>query len=104
MKSALNLTQIAFNKFIEFTKTCMPDNGNLVSNFYDTKKFMQPLGLGYDQYDVYPNYCMLYYRVDAMKTNCDFCGSLWYKPRNPTSKGSNKSEKQLWYFPLTPRL
>jgi len=104
MKSTLNLTHTAFNKFTEFTKSCMLDNGNLVSNFYDAKKFMRPLGLGYDKYDVCPNYYMLYYGVDAMKTNCDFCGSLRYKPKNPTSKGSNKSEKQLRYFPLTPRL
>jgi hypothetical protein len=37
----------------------------------------------------------LYYGADTMKINCDFCGSLRYKPRNPTSKGSNKAEKQL---------
>jgi len=104
MKSTLNLTQTAFNKFIEFTRSCMPDNGNLVLNFDDTKKFMWPLGLGYEKYDVCLNYCMLYYGVDAMKTNCDFCGSLRYKPRNLTNKGYNKSEKQLRYFPLTPRL
>ena len=59
MKSTLNLTQTAFNKFM-----C-------------------------------PNYYMLYYEVDAMKKNCDFYGSLRYKLRNPTSKGSNKLEKQL---------
>jgi hypothetical protein len=82
----------------------MHDNGNLVSNFYDAKKFMLLLGLSYDKYDVWPNYWMLYYEVDAMKTNYDFYGSLRYKPRNPTNKGSNKSEKQLRYFSLTPRL
>jgi len=103
VKSTLNLTQTVFNKFTEFTKSCMLDNRNLVSNFYNAKKFMRPLGLGYDKYDVCPNYCMLYYGVDAMKTNCDFCGSLRYTPINPTSKGSNKSEKQVRYFPLTPR-
>ena len=108
MKSTLNLTQTALNKFTKFT-SCMPDNGNLVSNFYYAKKFMRPLGLGYDKYDVFPNYCMLYYGVYAnksekqivtfmvlvMKTNCDFYGSLRYKPRNLTTKGYNKSEKQL---------
>uniref|UniRef100_A0A6N2KNU2 Uncharacterized protein n=1 Tax=Salix viminalis TaxID=40686 RepID=A0A6N2KNU2_SALVM len=104
MKSNLNLTQNAFNKFTEFAKSCMPDDANLVSNFYDAKKFMRPLGLGYEKYDVCPNYCMLYYGVDAMKINCDLCGSSRYKPRNPTSKGSYKAEKQLRYFPLTPRL
>jgi hypothetical protein len=57
---------------------------------------MRPLGLGYEKYDMCPNYCMLYYRADTMKINCDFCGSSRYKPRNPTSKGSNKAaEKQL---------
>ena len=75
MKSTLNLTQNAFNNFIDFTKSCMPNNENLVSNFYDAKKFMRPLGLGYEKYDVCPNYCMLYYGADAMKINCDFCGS-----------------------------
>ena len=39
-----------------------------------------------------------------MKINCDFGGSLRYKPRNPTSKGSNKLEKQLRYFTLTSKL
>jgi len=73
----------------------MSDNGNLVLNFYDGKEFMWPLGLGYEKDDVCPNYCMLYYGVNAMKTNCDFYRSLRYKPRNLTNKGSNKSEKQL---------
>jgi hypothetical protein len=104
MKLTLNLTQTAFNNFIDFTQICMPNDENLVSNFYDAKKFMRSLGLGYEKYDVCPNYCMLYYGVDAMKINCDFCGSSRYKPRNPTSKGSNKVKKQLRYFPLTPRL
>jgi len=104
MKSTLNLTQTTFNKFIDFTKSCMPNDETLVSNFYDAKKFIRPLRLGYEKYDVCPNYCMLYYGTDAMKINCDFCGSSRYKPRNPTSKGSNKGEKQLRYFPLTPRL
>jgi len=104
MKSTLNLTQITFNKFIDFTKSCMPNDENLVSHFYDAKKFMRPLGLGYEKYDVCPNYCMLSYGADIMKINCDFCGSSRYKPRNPTSKGSNKADKQLRYFPLTPKL
>ena len=104
MKSNLNLTQNAFNKFTKFLKSCMPDDANLVSNFYDAKKFMRPLGLGYEKYDLCRNNCMLYYGVDAMKINYDFCGSSRYKPRNPTSKGSYKAKKQLRYFPLTPRL
>jgi len=82
----------------------MPNNENLVSKFYNAKKFMWPLGLGYEKYNVCPNYCMLYYGADAMKTNCDFYGSSRYKPRNATSKGSNKAEQQLRYYPLTPRL
>ena len=64
----------------------MLDNRNLVSNFYNAKKFMRPLGLGYDKYDVCPNFYTLYYRVDAMKTNCDFCGSLRYKLKIPLVK------------------
>jgi len=104
MKSTLNLTWTTFNKFIDFTKSYMPNDENLVSNFYDVKKFMRPFGLGYEKYDVCPNYCMFYYGADAMEINCDFCGSSRYKLRNSTSKGSNKAEKQLRYFPLTPRL
>ena len=95
MMSNLNLTQNVFNKFTEFAKSCMPYDVNLVSNFYDAKKFMRPLGLGYEKYDVCCNNCMLYYDVDEMKIRCDFCGCSRYKPRNPTSKGPNKAEKQL---------
>jgi hypothetical protein len=43
---------------------------------------------------------MLHYGLYAMKINCDFCVSSWYKPRNPTSKGFIKVEKQMWYFSL----
>ena len=86
MKSTLNLTQTTFNKFTDFTNSCMPNDENLVLHFYDAKKFMQPLGLGYEKYDTCPNYCTLYYGVDAMKTNYDFCGSSRYKPKNLTSK------------------
>ena len=95
MKSNLNLTQNAFNKFIEFAKSCMPDDANLVSNFYDAKKFMRPFELGYEKYGICLNYCILYYEVDVMNINCDLCGSSRSKPRNPTSKGSYKAEKQL---------
>ena len=64
----------------------MLDNGNLVSNFYNAKKFMRPLGLGYHKYDTCPNFYTLYYRVDATKINCDFCGSLRYKLKIPLVK------------------
>jgi hypothetical protein len=53
----------------------MSHDKNLVSSFYDAKKFMQPFGLGYEKYDMCPNYCILYNRVDAMKINYDFYGS-----------------------------
>ena len=71
----------------------MPNDGNLISIFYDAKKFMQPLGLSYEKYHVSPNFCIR--QVDAMKLKYDFCGSSRYKTRNPSSKGSNKAEKQL---------
>jgi hypothetical protein len=73
----------------------MRDDGNLVSIFYDAKKFMRPLGPNYEKYDLCPNYCMLYYGVDAMKIKCDFMWKFTYKHINPTSKGSYKAEKQL---------
>jgi len=95
IKSTLNVTQIIFNKFIDFTKNYMSNDKNLVSSFYDAKKFMQPFGLVYEKYDMCPNYCILYNRVDAMKINYDFYGSSWYKPRNPTNKCSNKVKKQF---------
>jgi hypothetical protein len=31
----------------------MPNDENLESNFYDAKKFIWLLGLGYEKYDVY---------------------------------------------------
>ena len=46
----------------------------MVSNFYQAKRLMQKLGLGYLKIDCCPNGCMLYYKenLDKSITNCSF--------------------------------
>jgi len=86
MKSTLNLTQTTFNKFTDFTKVaCL-----IIKVWYQI--FMMPRNL-YGHLDLVMRN-MMCFLIIAMKTIYDFCESSRYKPRNPTSKGFNKMEKQ----------
>ena len=47
---------------------------------------MKPLGLGYQNIDMCPNFCMLYYLENAELTECMTCGHSRYIPRTGRGK------------------
>jgi len=103
IKSDHGLSEVGYEKIIEWTRSILLEGNRLKENFYATKFRMKPLGLGYEKIDMCPNFCMLYYLENAEMTECMTYGHSRYKPR--TGKGKTLvAYKKLRYFPITSRL
>jgi hypothetical protein len=103
IKSDHELSEAGYDKFIEWTRSILPEGNRLKENFYAAKFIMKPLSLGYQKIDMCPNFCMLYYFENAELTECMTCGHSCYKIR--TGRGKTlMAYKKLRCFSITPRL
>jgi hypothetical protein len=103
IKSDHGLSEAGYDKNIEWARSILPEGNRLKYNLYIAKSMMRPLGLGYQEIDMRPNFCMLYYLENVELTECMTCRHSHYKPK--TSRGKTLvAYKKLRYFPLTPRL
>ena len=60
IKSDRGLSEVGYNKIIEWAKSILPEGNRLKENLYAAKSIMKPLGLGYQKIDMCHNFCMLY--------------------------------------------
>jgi hypothetical protein len=60
IKSDRELSGAAYDKIIEWTRIILPEGNRLKENFYAAKSMMKPLGLGYQEIDMCPNFYMSY--------------------------------------------
>jgi hypothetical protein len=103
IKSDHGLSEVGYDKIIEWARSILPEGNRLKEKFYAAKSMMKPLGLGYQKIDMCPNFCMLYYLENAELTECMTYGHSHYKPRTCREK-TLVAYKKLRYFPITPRL
>jgi hypothetical protein len=103
IKSDHGLSEVGYDKIIEWARSILPEGNRLKEKFYTAKSMMKPLGLGYQKIDMCPNFCMLYYLENAELTECMTYGHSHYKPRTGREK-TLVAYKKLRYFPITPRL
>ncbi|KAL6587746.1 hypothetical protein OROMI_000724 [Orobanche minor] len=107
IKADSNMSQHTYNRITAWAqRTLLPEKNNMVANFYDTKKLVGHIGLGYEKIDCCRNQCMLFYKEDEGLQSCSVCGLSRYKsPRRGSAKRKkNVPHKQLRYMPLIPRL
>jgi hypothetical protein len=103
IKSDHKLSKVGYDKIIEWARSILPERNKLKENFYAAKSMMKPLGLGYQKFNMCPNFCMLYYLENAELTECMTYEHSRYKPR--TGRGKTLvAYKKLRYFSITPRL
>ncbi|XP_038687493.1 uncharacterized protein LOC119986872 [Tripterygium wilfordii] len=104
IKADYNMPQGCFNDVVHLMKETMPEDNRMPADFYQTKKSMSKLGLGYQRINCCTSGCMIYYKDDANERQCKFYGADDYKPRR-TERGNFKdiSVKRIWYLPLIPR-
>lgn len=95
LKAQTRLTQAGFNFASSMIKNFLPEDNKLNNNFYEAKKMLKPLGLGYEKIDVCHNFCMLYYKENEAKIFCDICKEPRYKLTN--SSGCRKKNPKYDY-------
>ncbi|XP_060961732.1 uncharacterized protein LOC115718743 [Cannabis sativa] len=92
-----------FEELLKLLKFAFPKENNIPSTYYEPKKRLKKLGLGYDSIHVCLYNCCLFYKENASKEACPVCGtSRWVTSEN--RKGKKVPCKVMRYFPLTPRL
>jgi hypothetical protein len=52
------LSEAGYDKIIEWARSILPEGNRLKENLYAAKSMMKPLGLGYQNIDICPNFCM----------------------------------------------
>ncbi|GKV48031.1 hypothetical protein SLEP1_g54870 [Rubroshorea leprosula] len=107
-KAKNNISGVGYNEIIHGCRKLLSpeDQQKVPSNFYEAKKFMKSLGLGYVKIDACVNNCFLYYGDEAKSlTACPVCGEPRYKRRNSAQTGKkDRPRNSSWYLPIIPRL
>ncbi|XP_021853263.2 uncharacterized protein [Spinacia oleracea] len=114
LKCMFHWSAESFTKLLELLIDAFPQNKEFSSSYYEGKKIVNDLGLGYEKIDACPNNCILYWGVFADKDGCHVCHTSRWK--TVKEKEDNKSEKGkkickkgepakvMRYFSLIPRL
>ena len=91
----------SFSMLIDLLLDAFPQIKNFPSSYYQAKKLIMDLGLGYEKIHACPNNCTLYWSEKTEKDSCPKCScSRW---KSETYKGKVPA-KVMRYFPLIPRL
>ncbi|XP_074298181.1 uncharacterized protein LOC141629004 [Silene latifolia] len=108
IKCMFHWSNESFNKLLELLLQAFPQVREFPSNFYEGKKIINDLGLGYEKIHACPSNCMLFWGDNSDKEECSCCHtSRWKKVVGDKGKGLAKkgeASKVMRYFPLIPRL
>ncbi|XP_076897802.1 uncharacterized protein LOC143551209 [Bidens hawaiensis] len=95
-------TDSSFSQVLEFLKFAFPKENHVPASYYEAKKKLRKIGLGYQSIDACVNDCVLFWKDNESKENCPVCNaSRWV---DPNTKGKKIAHKVMRYFPLTSRL
>ena len=92
----------SFDMLLQILKKAFPEGANIPASYYDAKKMLRDLGLGYETIHVCKYDCALFWRENEGRDGCPTCGEPRYKHND--GKGKKIPQKVLRYFPLKPRL
>ena len=96
----------ASNKLIDMIlrlmKLSYPDGDTLPSSYYEVKKILRDLGLGYECIHACKNDYALFWKENQNLEACPTCGTSRWKVNDGI--GKKIPQKILRYFPLKPRL
>ncbi|XP_071740516.1 uncharacterized protein [Rutidosis leptorrhynchoides] len=95
-------TDTSFDQLLELLTQSHPPNNTIPKSFYETKKWMRKISLGYQAIHACKNDCCLFYKEYQDLKNCPICNESRWKDERTT--GKKVPNKVLRYFPITPRL
>ncbi|KAH7837023.1 hypothetical protein Vadar_008640 [Vaccinium darrowii] len=103
-KANIGLSDKAFTEMLTMFGDMLPDCNELPPSFYEAKKTMTALGMGYEKIHACPNDCILYRKEFEALNSCPTCNtSRWKLKKNSTEPRVGVPAKVLWYFPPIPR-
>jgi hypothetical protein len=103
----------SFSMLLDLLRDALPEGNVLPKSYYETKKMISGLGLGYEKIHACPNDCVLYWDKHINDQVCPKCGTSRWKTTNDDVQGNGKEiskkrknipAKILRWFPLKPRL
>lgn len=92
----------SMDELLSFFKEVLQDGSFIPKSFYETKKVLSELGLGYTKIDACKNDCILYWHEHVDAQSCPKCGQSRWKFEE--HKGKKVAYKLLRNFPIKPRL
>ncbi|XP_019244413.1 PREDICTED: uncharacterized protein LOC109224281 [Nicotiana attenuata] len=92
----------SMDELLSFLKEVLLEGSFVPNSFYEAKKVLRDLGLGYNKIDACQNDCILYWRDYANAQSCPKCGKSRWK--SDEQKGKKVACKVLRHFPIKPRL
>nr|XP_004494940.1 uncharacterized protein LOC101496411 [Cicer arietinum] len=103
----------SFSMLLDLLRDALPEENVLPKSYYETKKIVSGLGLGYEKIHACPNDCILYWDKYAKYEVCPKCSTSRWKTTNEDVQGNGIETsdrrkkiptKILRWFPLKPRL
>ncbi|XP_059288082.1 uncharacterized protein LOC132041388 isoform X3 [Lycium ferocissimum] len=106
IKAEHHLSERCFDDICQYLNEIIPPDNLMPKNFYETKKLMRGMNMPVEKIHSCVNACMIYWGEDSELIYCKFCSHPRYKPskQRSNSKRNLVPFKQMYYFPLTPRL
>ncbi|XP_019264215.1 PREDICTED: uncharacterized protein LOC109241851 [Nicotiana attenuata] len=102
LKCINHWTNKSMDDLLSFFKEVLPVESFVPNSFYEAKKVLRDLGLGYTKIDACQNDCILYWREHANAQSCPKCGESRWKSKE--NGGKKVAHKVLRHFPIKPRL
>ncbi|KAG6538774.1 hypothetical protein ZIOFF_003902 [Zingiber officinale] len=91
LKCLGKMTNKVFNMLLDLLREAFPNAmKDLPKSYYEAKKLMKQIGLGYEKIDACPNDCTLYWGLDKERVLCKTCN----EPRWETSEDDPTGDKR----------
>ncbi|XP_062075870.1 uncharacterized protein LOC133779997 [Humulus lupulus] len=95
-------TNKSFDLLLDLLWKAFPKDNKIPRSYYEAKKMLRDLVLGYETIHVCEFDCALYWKENKNAERCPICGHERYKFQG--TKGKKIPNKRMQYFPITPRL
>ncbi|XP_062102062.1 uncharacterized protein LOC133810687 [Humulus lupulus] len=92
----------SFDLLLDLLSKAFPKDNKIPRSYYDAKKMLHDLGLGYETIHVCEYDCALFWKESKNAERCPICGHERFKFQG--TKGKKIPHKKMQYFPITPRL
>ncbi|GJT90508.1 uncharacterized protein Tco_1079353 [Tanacetum coccineum] len=103
LKVLHKLTDTSFDDTMKFLLKAFPTGAKIPKTYYEAKKSMKKVGLGYESIDACINDCCFFWgKKNKDEQICPTCKASRWKNKDTTKK--KVPNKVLRYFPLIPRL